>query len=118
MAPRNSTNTPAVATDDEGAVTESIVIRTAPGLCACGCERVLPPKPSFIQGHDASLKSKLQHAARDAASVSFVVAATEGGERTLLATDALDERGWPQPAPKKAKAAKATDTEATEEAAA
>lgn len=63
--------------------------------CLCGCGQTPKHKRSrFMPGHDAQLKASLYVIVRDTAT-------TEDDRQA--ARDRLDEFGWPQPAPKKAR---------------
>jgi hypothetical protein len=73
--------------------------------CLCDCGGVPTRKRSrFLPGHDAQLKASLYRTIRD----------TETNDEDRAAAVAkLDDFGWPQPAPKKAKATK-TETNGDE----
>lgn len=69
--------------------------------CLCGCGDTPKHKKSrFMPGHDAQLKAQLYREIRDEQA--------DDGVRQL-ARDRVDEFGWPQPAPKKARKPKASE---------
>ncbi len=69
--------------------------------CLCGCGDVPKHKKSrFMPGHDAQLKAQLYREIRDESA--------EDATRQL-ARDRVDEFGWPQPAPKKARKPRTTE---------
>ena len=113
MASRNRNTPPAPVVDDEGTVTDALVVGAdAPQTCACGCGEALPPRPVFVQGHDARLKGLLFKAHRADQPVlvrSFETTPVVGEPTTAQAL--LEERGWPLPAEKKSKAKAEADTE-------
>lgn len=90
---------------------ETLTIRFAEGQCEEGCGEETAKGRRFKQGHDARLRSKLYGAAR---SDSPVVV---NGNKTTAAA-AIEAHGWPQPAERKPRKAKATEAkaEATEAA--
>jgi hypothetical protein len=72
--------------------------------CLCGCGGVPTRKRSrFLPGHDAQLKASLYRTIRDGDS---------SDQDKAEASAKLVEFGWPQPAPKKVKAAKVEETPA------
>jgi hypothetical protein len=79
----------------------------AENTCQEGCGEPVGKGRRFKQGHDARLKSVLYKAIRDEET-----ALEYNGERTAPAA-LITKLGWPQPAPKKARKAKATPVEET-----